>query len=122
MLDSDLAELYGVKTKRLINLDPSIGSEIKKTRPAVIVNDDSLGKLPLKIIVPVTELKDHFEVAPWMVRIEADVETKLSKISCADCFQILSVSAQRFVRKIKEVHTSVMYEIKSGLSKVLSID
>ena len=35
----------------LINLDPTIGAEIKKIRPAIIVNDDSLGKLPLKIIV-----------------------------------------------------------------------
>jgi mRNA interferase MazF len=30
----------------LINLDPTIGAEIKKTRPAIIVNDNSLGKLP----------------------------------------------------------------------------
>ena len=36
----------------LINLDPAIGAEIKKTRPAIILNDNSLGKLPLKIIVP----------------------------------------------------------------------
>jgi mRNA interferase MazF len=39
----------------LINLDPTIGAEIEKTRPAIIVNDDSLGKLPLKIIVPLTD-------------------------------------------------------------------
>jgi len=39
----------------LINLDPTIGSEIKKTRPAIIVNDNSLGKLPLKVIVPLTD-------------------------------------------------------------------
>jgi mRNA-degrading endonuclease toxin of MazEF toxin-antitoxin module len=36
----------------LINLDPAMGAEIKKSRPAIIVNDDSMGKLPLKIIVP----------------------------------------------------------------------
>jgi mRNA interferase MazF len=39
----------------LINLDPTIGAEIRKTRPAVIVNDDAVGILPLKIVVPVTE-------------------------------------------------------------------
>jgi len=106
----------------LINLDPTVGSEIKKTRPAIVVNDDSLGKLPLKVIVPVTEWKDHFEIAPWMVRIEADSNTKLTKISCADCFQVRCVSEQRFVKKIGEVSESVKYEIKSGLSKVLSIE
>jgi len=41
----------------LINLNPSIGAEIKKTRPALIVNDNSLGKLPLKVIVPITDWK-----------------------------------------------------------------
>ena len=39
----------------LINLDPTVGAEIKKTRPAVIVNDDAVGILPLKVIVPITE-------------------------------------------------------------------
>ncbi|MBI3194584.1 MAG: type II toxin-antitoxin system PemK/MazF family toxin [Ignavibacteriae bacterium] len=36
----------------LLNLDPTIGAEIQKTRPVVFVNDNSLGKLPLKVIVP----------------------------------------------------------------------
>lgn len=33
----------------LINLDPSIGAEIRKTRPTVIVNDDAIGALPLRV-------------------------------------------------------------------------
>ncbi|MDP2965956.1 MAG: type II toxin-antitoxin system PemK/MazF family toxin, partial [Pelolinea sp.] len=31
----------------LVNLDPMTGAEIQKTRPAVIVSNDALGKLPL---------------------------------------------------------------------------
>ena len=46
----------------LINLDPAIGAEIKKTRPAVIISDDSLSKLPLKVIVPITDWKDRYEI------------------------------------------------------------
>ena len=53
----------------LINLDPTIGAEIKKTRPAVIVNDTSLGKLPLKIIVPITDWKNRYEIAPLMIKL-----------------------------------------------------
>jgi hypothetical protein len=34
---------------RYNTLDPTIGAEIKKTKPAIILNDDSLGMLPLKI-------------------------------------------------------------------------
>jgi mRNA interferase MazF len=50
----------------LINLDPTVGAEIKKTRPAVIVSDDAIGILPLKVIVPITEWKDRYAVAPSM--------------------------------------------------------
>jgi mRNA interferase MazF len=39
----------------LINLDPTVGAEIRKAKPAVIVNDDAVGLLPLKVIVPITE-------------------------------------------------------------------
>lgn len=54
----------------LIDLDPTKGAEIQKKRPAIIVNDDRLGKLPLKVNVPITDWKDRYDVAPWMVKIE----------------------------------------------------
>jgi len=37
----------------LLNLDPTLGAEIKKTRPIVIVSHDSIGILPLRVIVPI---------------------------------------------------------------------
>lgn len=106
----------------LINLDPTIGSEIKKTRPAIIVNDNSLGKLPLKVIVPLTDWKDRYQVAPWMSQIIPDKLNGLTKVSAADSFQIRSVSEKRFVKKFGIVSESVMEDIRAGLSKVLSIE
>jgi len=106
----------------LINLDPTVGSEIKKTRPAIIVNDNVLGKLPLRVIVPLTDWKDKFEAAPWMTKVEPNRVNGLSKISAADSFQIRSVSQERFVRKFGVVSGQVMEEIRNGLVKVLSID
>ena len=84
----------------LINLDPTIGAEIRKSRPAIIVNDDAIGILPLKVVVPITEWKDHYAVAPWLVRLLPDSENGLEKPSAADAFQVRSVSQQRFVRRI----------------------
>ncbi len=105
----------------LINLDPAVGAEIKKIRPAIIVNDDTLGILPLKIIVPITDWKDRYEIAPWMVKITPTPINGLTKDSSADCFQIRSVSQDRFVRKIGKTSESIMDHIRLGLSKVLSI-
>jgi mRNA-degrading endonuclease toxin of MazEF toxin-antitoxin module len=41
----------------LVNLDPTVGTEISKKRPCIIVNDDAIGILPLKVIVPLTDWK-----------------------------------------------------------------
>lgn len=105
----------------LICLDPTIGAEINKTRPAIIVNDDALGTLPLKIIVPITEWKDKYEIAPWFVKITNQSTTGLSKISAADCFQIRSVSNDRIVKKIGFVDHVILEKIRVALTKVLSI-
>jgi mRNA interferase MazF len=105
----------------LINLDPSVGSEIKKTRPAVIVNDDALGRLPLKIIVPFTDWKAHYSIAAWMVEVKPDHYNHLTKTSAADCFQIRSVSQERFIKKLGDISPVQLLLIQNALTAVLSI-
>lgn len=64
----------------LVNLNPTVGAEIKKLRPAIIINDNNLGKLPLKIIVPITDWKDNFEFASWMIKLEPNLKNGLKRI------------------------------------------
>ena len=106
----------------LINLDPTTGAEIKKTRPGIIINDNALGKLPLKIIVPITDWKDHYSIAPWMVKIIQNNENNLQKASSADCFQVRSISETRFIKKIGRISSTDLTKIQVALTKVLSIN
>lgn len=105
----------------LIDLDPTKGAEIQKKRPAIIVNDDRLGKLPLKVIVPITEWKDRYNIAPWMVKIEPNTANGLSKTSCADCFQIRSLSQERLIKKLGFIDSDTLNEIKEAVRKVLDL-
>jgi mRNA interferase MazF len=99
----------------LINLNPTVGAEIQKVRPAVIVNDDAVGKLPLRVIVPITDWKDRYAIAPWMVKLEPDTENGLSKVSAADSFQIRSVSQERFIEQIGQLSESSMNKVARSL-------
>jgi len=103
----------------LINLDPTVGAEIMKTRPAVIVSDDAIGVLPLKVIVPITDWKDRYAVAPWMVRLESDRVNHLEKLSAADAFQVRSVAHERFIRRLGHLSAKTMQEIVDALAVVL---
>jgi mRNA interferase MazF len=105
----------------LIDLDPTIGAEIQKKRPAIIINDNSLGKLPLKIVIPITDWKDRYEIAPWMVKIEPDNNNGLSKVSAADCFQIRSLSQDRLIKKFGFVDDEILEELKESVRKVLEL-
>ncbi len=86
------------------------------------IRDDAVGVLPLKVIVPITDWKEHYAVAPWMVRLDPDKENGLYKVSSADAFQVRSVSQERFTRRLGELNNKAMNEISGALAVVLSIE
>ncbi|MGB2610804.1 MAG: type II toxin-antitoxin system PemK/MazF family toxin, partial [Isosphaeraceae bacterium] len=72
----------------LVRFDPSAGAAIRKVRPAVVVNLDAIGgRLPLRIVVPVTDSKSDFGNLSWFVFLPAASENGLSKNSGADALQ-----------------------------------
>lgn len=99
-----------------LNFNPSQGAEIKKIRPAVVVSENSIGKLPLRIVVPITDWKDSFARSPWFVCIEAAPENGLSKKSGADAFQVKSVSTIRFVKKLGSLTGTKIDDIASAIA------
>jgi mRNA interferase MazF len=103
------------------NLEPTIGAEMRKTRPVVIINNNEAGILPLRIVVPITDWKIRYENIAWMVKIEPDETNKLSKISAIDAFQIRCLSEQRFVRKIGRISQEILDEVTTALAEVLQI-
>ncbi len=88
-----------VKIKRfdvfLVNLDPTIGSEIKKTRPAVIISPDSMNMSRLKtvIIAPMTStIKDNLPT-----RIFLEFKEKKGQIALD---QLRSIDRTRVIKKL----------------------
>ena len=105
-----------------INLSPTVGAEIKKKRPAVIINDDAIGILPLKVIVPITAWKDRYHGAIWMVKIEPDSENRLKKSSAIDTFHIRSISTKRLLKKVGSVSSKELDKVKMAIKAVIDAD
>lgn len=103
----------------LVNLDPTIGSEIKKTRPVVIVSSDLVGILPLKVVVPFTDWKERYSTAPWMVSIEPNEQNGLSKLSAADGLQVRSVSHKRLIKRLGVLTPIQVAQIVQAVVNVL---
>ncbi len=94
-----------------VNFDPTVGAEIQKIRTAAVLSLDSIGKLPLRIVVPITGWDVKFDDNPWLVKIKKTGVNGLTKDSAVDCFQIKSVSLNRFSRKLGSLTGAELDEI-----------
>ncbi len=103
----------------LVDFAPKVGQEIDKVRPAVIVNHDSMGALQLKVVVPVTDAMRS--VRDWQVPLNPSKDNGISKESVADCFQVKSISKERFVKRLGKLSAKEMEKVKLGLIKVLDL-
>jgi mRNA interferase MazF len=99
-----------------VRFDPSIGAEIRKARPAVVCSVDSIGKLPLRVVVPLTDWQTAFAQLPWFVFVPATPSSGLLKDSGADAFQVKSLSERRFVTRVGKVPDAEMDEIASAIA------
>lgn len=100
----------------MVRFDPVTGAEMGKTRPAVVINLPAVGKLPLRIVVPITEWKPAYAVAPWLVYLKPAKTNGLSKDSAADAFQVKSVSIDRFVSKAGGVTADQLEQISAAVA------
>ena len=88
-----------VKLKRfdifLVNLDPTVGSEIKKTRPVVIISPDSmnLSRLKTVIIAPMTStIKENFPT-----RVNTVFKDKKGQVALD---QLRAIDRSRLIQKL----------------------
>jgi mRNA interferase MazF len=106
----------------LVNLDPIIGNEIGKARPAVIIQNDIGNKFsPVTIIAPITSIKEITKPLPIMISLE-NGEGGLNEASYVDCGQIRTIDKdKRLITKFGSLDKSKMNEIDKALKISLSL-
>ncbi len=98
-----------------IEFDPARGQEIRKRRPAVVMNIEKAGRLALRIVVPFTTHSEKFKRLFWMVEVPADKINGLSHNSFADTFQVKSVTIERFEKRRGVLTTAQLHDIASAI-------
>ena len=99
-----------------VQFDPQIGHEIGKTRPALVISTQSVGRLPLRIVVPITDWKQHFAGFPWFVHLTPTGTNGLTKESGADAFQVKSVAIARFRTRKGTVPGKIVDEVAASVA------
>ena len=106
----------------LINLDPIVGKEIGKARPAVVIQNDIGNRFsPVTIIAPISSVKEITTPLPIMVFLKKE-EGGLSEDSYIDCGQIRTVDKdRRLITKFGSLDKNKMLEIDKALKVSLSL-
>ncbi|MCG8450515.1 MAG: type II toxin-antitoxin system PemK/MazF family toxin [Pirellulales bacterium] len=96
----------------IVNLDPTVGSEIKKTRPAVIVSPDELNShLQTVVIVPLTTGRSY----PF--RIATRVQGKPG-VAAVD--QVRAVDKRRLVKQIGTLRGNTAKRVLAVLEEMFA--
>lgn len=102
----------------MVTLDPVLGNEANKRRPAVVVSNDSANAVATRLgrgvvtVVPVTG--NVSRVRPFQVLLEADL-VGLRLDSKAQAEQVRSVSVERLGRSIGRLPPAVMAQLDDAL-------
>jgi mRNA interferase MazF len=98
-----------------VNFDPSIGGEIKKKRPAVIVSNDAANKFLNRVqVVPLTSKTDRVYPSEAVVVFEG-------KESKAMADQLATVSKQRLFRQAGMLSQEDMRRVEEAIKIQLDI-
>lgn len=106
----------------LVNLDPIVGKEIGKARPAVIIQNDIGNKFsPVTIIAPISSVKEITKPLPIMIYLQKG-EGGLKEESYIDCGQIRTVDKeQRLITKFGSLEKEKMLKVDKAIKISLAL-
>jgi mRNA interferase MazF len=98
-----------------VEFDPAVGSEIRKTRPAVIVSNDAANRnLARVVVIPVTSYSDRLYPGEVAVTINGD-----RRKAVAD--QIMATDKSRLTRQLATLSKTDMQNIESAIKLHLGL-
>lgn len=96
----------------LIDLDPTKGHELKKTRPCLIISPNEMNKTIGTIIIAPMTTKSH----PYPTRVEVNFQEKKGWIVLD---QIRTVDKRRLIKKLGKIKKNEIENVKNILQEML---
>jgi mRNA interferase MazF len=97
----------------LVNLDPALGSETNKTRPALVISNDINNKFSSTVtVIPITS--NVKKVFPFEVLFPSE-RSGLPKTSKAKCNQIRTIDIRRLIKPLGKIPVETMQEVEDAL-------
>ncbi|NJL19531.1 MAG: type II toxin-antitoxin system PemK/MazF family toxin [Bdellovibrionaceae bacterium] len=105
----------------MVNFSPQVGDEIKKPRPAVVLNLPVFQTFQLRLVAPLTGWKPEFQNRWTKVMIRPSQQNGLTKDSAVDVHQTRCVSLQRFSNKLGIMEARVLQLVAETIAAYVGV-
>ncbi len=105
----------------LVNFEPSIGTEIRKTRPAVIISGTSFNQRSKVTVVPIISTNPSDHLHPVIVPLIPSPTNGLSNNSFIVCVDPMTFDKRRLLQYLGEIELHQLQEIQQILSRYLEL-
>lgn len=89
------------------------------SRMVIILSNDALAVLPLRVVVPLVPWRDTFAAAPWMVRVPPVLNSGLDGVMAADALQVRSVSTTRLKQRMGSLPERITTQVAAAIGEVI---
>ena len=104
----------------LVNFDPTVGAEIKKTRPALVIQNDVANRYSAITIVAAISSKFSLPLYPTEVLVNPE-ESGLDQPSVVLLNQIRSIDRQRLAKRLGRIGRQTMSRVDQALQISLGL-
>ena len=105
----------------LVSFDPSIGTEIRKTRPAVIISGTAFNQRSKVTVLPITSANPSDRLLPVIVPLVPSVTNGLSSNSFVVCIDPMTFDKRRLIQCLGQIELDQLEEIQQILVRYLEL-
>jgi mRNA interferase MazF len=106
----------------LVSFDPSVGAEIRKTRPAIIISGTAFNRRRKLTVLPITSSSPDDKLLPVVIGVSPNTENGLTVDSYIVCIDPMTFDKQRLVKRLGMLDVERIEQVQFILRSYLELN
>jgi mRNA interferase MazF len=106
----------------LVSFDPSVGAEIRKTRPAIIISGTAFNRRRKLTVLPITSSSPDDRLLPVVIGVNPNTENGLTVDSYIVCIDPMTFDKQRLVKRLGMLDVERIEQVQFILRSYLELN
>jgi mRNA interferase MazF len=106
----------------LVSFDPSVGAEIRKTRPAIIISGTAFNRRRKLTVLPITSSSPDDRLLPVVIGVSPNMENGLTVDSYIVCIDPMTFDKQRLVKRLGMLDVERIEQVQFILRSYLELN